>query len=203
MTDPLGKANSWNRDEEGRVTSKVYPDGKTYQFTYQPSSGRLMTVTDPKNQVKTYKYFADDTLQFIDHGAQLTANVRFEYDGNYRRMTKMFDMRPGPGESQTAFDYYAVGVLGAGRLSSVNGPLTGGSGDPDQVTYVYDQLGRVLSRTINSIGGPFAQTVTYDKLGRVNSKVTPIGTFGPAYVSDTARLSSLTYPGNPYNWVTF
>jgi RHS repeat-associated protein len=70
-------------------------------------------------------------------------------------------------------------------VATVDGPLT-----DDTITYAYDVLGRVSSRTLNSV----SDTWTYDALGRVSAQGDPIGTFSYAYDGPTGRLQQLTYP---------
>src|SRR5262249_45558401 len=72
-----------------------------------------------------------------------------------------------------------------GHLASVDGPL----GD-DTISYVYDELGRVIARTLNGV----TSTWTYDQQSRLTSKVDPIGTFTYTYVSNTGRVQRLSYP---------
>jgi hypothetical protein len=80
-------------------------------------------------------------------------------------------------------------ALGATRLASVDGPLPN-----DTITYGYDELGRVTTRTINGA----ANTVTwvFDSLGRVTSEQNVLGTFAYTYYGTTNRLNTVTYPNN-------
>src|ERR1041384_8293045 len=91
------------------------------------------------------------------------------------------------GTGLTTYGYYPVtsGQLGAGQLSTIDGPLTN-----DTITYTYDQLGRVVGRDINGT----AQTVTYDALGRTTGVANVLGTFTYGYVGNSPRLASLSYP---------
>jgi YD repeat-containing protein len=63
-------------------------------------------------------------------------------------------------------------------------------GDGDTVTYTYDALGRVSSRAVNGAGW----TLGYDALGHPTTLTHALGTFTWAYVGQTGRLASLTYP---------
>jgi hypothetical protein len=62
----------------------------------------------------------------------------------------------------------------------------------DTISYTYDELGRVLTRMLNSTG----TEITYDALGRLSQLEFPIGTFDYTYVSQTGRRASVTYPNN-------
>ena len=68
-----------------------------------------------------------------------TPGVTYTYDPVYPRVLTMVD-----GIGTTTYAYKAPGVLGAGQVASVDGPLAN-----DTITYTYDQLGRVTVRAIN------------------------------------------------------
>jgi RHS repeat-associated protein len=186
VTDPLNQTTSWVYDVAGRVTAKFYADAPNtpgLQYAYATYSGKLKTITDRKSQTKSYSYNADGTLAGVSYSeGSATPSVSFTYDPNYRRLYQMND-----GTGTTTFNYKPVtspGTMGAGRLASVAGPLA-------TVAYAYDELGRVVGRSIDNAT---AETVGFDDLGRVISNVNELGTWTPSYVNATRRLSSLTYP---------
>ena len=201
ITDPLNHITSWGRDAEGRVTQKSYDNGKSIALTYEPMSGRLSTITDSKNQIKTFTYYLDDTIAGIAYSgatyndingqAIVTPNVSFVYDPNYQRPKSMSD-----GVGQTTYLYYPISTsptTGAGCLSNVAGPY------PQQsIKYTYDELGRLKIRevdeSVNSLPAVFNDVFSYDALGRLTSHNTPMGNFIPAYVSDTYQLSGVAFP---------
>jgi hypothetical protein len=78
----------------------------------------------------------------------------------------------------TTYTYHAAGILGAGQVAAVDGPLA-----IDTITYTCDELGRVESRAIDGS----ANTVTwgFDALGRVQSESNLLGTF--TYSHDGVR----------------
>ena len=92
------------------------------------------------------------------------------------------------GTGTTVYSYYPVnGQLGAGKLQSVAGPLANSA-----IAYTYDQLGRIVGRSIN--GAANQMSMIYDALGRVTSQTNGLGAFSTGYVNQTARPASLTYP---------
>jgi YD repeat-containing protein len=129
LTDPLGRLTTWARDVQGRVRAKIYPDNTQTTYAYEPASGRLQSMTDAKSQVTRYAYFHDDHLQSVSYAnaAIATPGVSFTYDTNYNRLATMTD-----GIGVNAYAYYPItsGVLGAGRLMSVDGSLAN-----DTITY--------------------------------------------------------------------
>jgi RHS repeat-associated protein len=185
LQDGKGNATTWNYDTQGRLTSKMYADGKGDTFFYETSTSRLKSKTDALNQTTTYGYARDNNLLSITYtnAKNPTPNVSFAYDLAYNRRISMTD-----GTGTTTYAYNPVnGAIGAGKLQSVAGPLPNST-----ITYTYDELGRVVSRSIN--GSANQMSMTYDALGRVISEMNPLGTFTTAYVDQTARPSSLTYP---------
>jgi YD repeat-containing protein len=72
--------------------------------------------------------------------------VSFTYDAAYGRLAAMVD-----GIGTTSYTYRAPGLLGAGAVEAVVGPVTN-----DTLTYGYDELGRVVSRTLNGVTSTWA-----------------------------------------------
>jgi RHS repeat-associated protein len=192
IIDANGNRTQWERDVQGRVTREVRADGVTATlYTYEPKSGKLATVTDPKQQVTTYTYAGDNALRSMvyTNATIATPSVSFTYDATYGRLATMTD-----GLGQTTYAYHPAGQLGAGQVASVDGPLA-----IDTVTYSYDELGRVGTRTL----GTATSGWVYDALGRVSAQTDAFGTFTFAYDGATARLSSLTYPNGQTSTYTY
>ena len=57
-------------------------------------AGRLKTVTDPEDQVTTYTYNIDDTLQQVafTNASIATPTISFTYDAYYPRKLTMVDI---------------------------------------------------------------------------------------------------------------
>jgi RHS repeat-associated protein len=185
--DPAGNATTWNHDVQGRLTAKNFPDGTKVDYTYEANTSRLKTITDALGQKTNLQYFNDDSLRQVSYtdATVATPTVSYTYDPYYPRAATMTD-----GFGTTAYTYNPVPVtptLGAGRLAAIDGPLAN-----DTLTYTYDALGRIVGSAIN--GSANASTLVYDALGRVTSATNPLGTFGYAYVNQTARLDHLDSP---------
>ena len=76
--------------------------------------------------------------------------------------------------------------MGQGRLASVTGPLAN-----SQISFAYDELGRVTGRSIN--GGSNASSIVFDDLGRVSSFINPLTTGTYTYLGATALVTSGSY----------
>jgi len=201
ITDPNGNVTIWQRDLEKRITSKGIAGQTVANYTYDPSTGLLITVTDALNQVTSYGYYNDDRLASITYTGSInpTPNVSFQYDPAYSRLSQMND-----GIGATLYSYYPVlaGTLGAGQLETVSVPIYGAVNNWNTVTYNYDELGRVLGRSIN--GNANSNSVAYDALGRVTGETNLLGSFSYGYVNQTKRLDHITFPNGlqktQYSW---
>jgi RHS repeat-associated protein len=187
MTDPNGNTTSWTRDIQGRVTDKSYADQTTTHYTYENTTSRLKTMTDAQGQNTNYTYFVDNNLQQISYTNAIhpTPSVSYTYDTNYDRLLTITD-----GTGLTTYAYNPIAsppALGAGRVASIDGALGN-----DTIAYSYDELGRVVNRSIN--GAANAASVQYDSLGRVQSASNPLGTFNYTYVNTTGRLDHVDFP---------
>ena len=193
LIDANGNKTTWERDWLNRVTREVRANGTNDTLYAYDATGRLKTVTDPKDQVTTHTYATDDSLltTVYTNATIPTPGVTYTYDPVHPRVLTMVD-----GIGTTTYAYKAPGVLGAGQVASVDGPLTN-----DTITYTYDQLARVTVRAINGA----ANTVTwaFDALGRVTSEANVLGTFTYAYDGVTSRLATVTYPNNQTSTYTY
>lgn len=182
IIDPLGHVTAWKHDAAGRVTSKSYADQRGDTYVYEPKSGRLSTVTDAMGQQAKYQYYGDNALKQVDYTSTQRAavSVGYSYEPDYPRLSAMTDS-----QGATTYGYSPVGVAGAGRVASIDGPL-----DNDTITFQYDTLGRAAGQAINGV----ASTLHYDDLGRVDALTHALGAFGYHYDGVSSRLSSVDIP---------
>lgn len=185
LTDPLGRTTFWNKDVQGRLTSKQYGDGSRVTYLYENTTSRVRQIMDEKQQIRQFTYHRDDALASITYlNAQVpTPAVSFAYDPNYPRLSAMTD-----GTGVTRYSYHPIGsspALGAGELASEDGPLPN-----DTLTYGYDELGRVVSTAIGGV----AVTMTHDAAGRVVTTASALGVFTNHYDGPSGRLLLQTFP---------
>jgi RHS repeat-associated protein len=189
LIDAEGNVTRWDYDIQGRLTKKTYADLSETTYAYAPLSSRLLKVTDALGQEKHYTYDVDDALLTTTYvnAVNATPAVTLTYETDYPRLETMTD-----GTGVTAFTYHPVtpttGTLGAGRLATVDGPLT-----DDTLGYSYDALGRLAGRTIN--GTANSLTRSYDALGRLDLETNVLGSFDPAYAGHSGRATSVSMPG--------
>lgn len=182
LIDPAGNVTTWEHDLQGQVITKTLADGATTRYVYAHGSGRLQQMIDPKGQSTTYTYTIDDNLRRMAfQNADIdTDPITFTYDPDYDRLVRVQD-----GIGTTHYAYHPIGERGALQVASVTGQLPG-----SQVDYAYDELGRVVRRSINGV----ASVLTYDVLGRVSRLRNALGIFRLSYVGATERMQSIAYP---------
>ncbi len=184
----------WERDIQKRPTVKkvnlktgnVITAIPVFKYFYGPNTGRLVGIEDGKGQRTNYEYFADDRLKRVFYtdasGGALpvaTLEVSYTYDARFGRLETMTD-----GTGTTTSTYVPIdpldAVYGDGQLASVGGRVAG-----DSMTYAYDQLGRLATRTF---AGETTTVSGYDALGRVTGTVNPLGQFVPTYEGLSGRV---------------
>jgi RHS repeat-associated protein len=182
LVDGAGNRTAWQRDLLGRVIRESRANGSGFDYVYESTTGRLKRQTDAKGQHTDYVYALDNKLlQAAFPNAEVqTPTVSYEYDSTYGRKSVMVD-----GIGTTNFVYHANGQPGAGEVASIDGPWVN-----DTITYVYDQLGRVTTRSVGGVG----VTWTFDGLGRTTSELNALGTFVSVYDGSSRRIASISYP---------
>jgi len=186
LTDPNGNVTTWNIDVQDRVTAKVYADGKQFTNTYEATTSRLKSVSDPLGQTKQYGYALDDQMTSINYLNALnpTPNVTFAYDTYFRRLVSMTD-----GSGTTQFEYQPVGALGALHLLKEVGPYQNST-----IGFQYDKIGRMVGREVDTS----TENFVYDKLGRLTLHNSPLGTFAVDYLGQTEQPTSRRL-ANPFS----
>jgi YD repeat-containing protein len=178
LTDPDGHATRWDIDLESRPIAKHYADGTSVTYGYDGARNLLVATTDALGQSKQYSYTPDNRLAGISYVNAInpTPNVTFSYDPAFPRIVAMSD-----GTGTTSYSYVPVGSLGALQLYQDTSPLANST-----ITYGYDALGRVVSRSIGEAG---TQTFSYDALGRLVGHSDGLGQFTISYLGETGQIT--------------
>ncbi|MBK8223167.1 MAG: hypothetical protein IPK73_19295 [Candidatus Obscuribacter sp.] len=200
LTDGNGNKTKWHHDIQGRLTSKVYADNSTVNYSYEPFAGWLRSRTDALSQTTRYYFNPDNTPLKVGYANPVhpTGGVTYAWDLNFKRLTGINKSDWGT-YSYTYNPYitnaYGTPTTGGGMLQLVHNDVIPNS----DITYLYDALGRTTNRSIN--GAANSITWAYDPMSRVTSEVNALGTFNYKYVDDNAgvskgvtRLASINYP---------
>lgn len=180
IIDAQGQATRWTHNAGGQKTSKIYADGRTDTYSYNPYSGWLETVTDAAGQQVKTEYALDGrptATRYLNETIS-TPDVTLTWDAKYARVTAMVD-----GTGTTSYTYRTPGQNGAGKVATIDGPLAN-----DTLTFAYDDLGRTTSRTLDAT----TESVAYDALGRVTTVTNPLDTFSLAYSGTTGLPLTMT-----------
>lgn len=185
VTDPMGRTTAWNKDVQGRVSSKQFADGSQITYSYENSTSRLQRIVDERRQVTEFSYNPDNTVRSVTYpdATVLTPTVTYTYDPDYARTVSMSD-----GIGRTTYPYNPITsspALGAGLLAGIDGPLTN-----DTITFMYDELGRRVQASIDGA----VSTRTFDAASRIVGVSNALGNFALAYDGATTRLILRTYP---------
>lgn len=194
LTDPMGRLTRWIYDLQGRVVAKELADGSRSTRSYHPTMGWIQSRRDHEGQRIQLSYDIVGMVTGIEYpGAlHLTPSVSLQYGEAYGRLVSLTD-----GEGTTAFTYHPVTSTpsaGDGLLASEDGPW-----DNDTITYSYDALGRMVSRSIDGI----SVSATFDEANRITSITNPLGTFTPSYDGVMRRVSSIDLPGGGQSVFTY
>lgn len=185
LTDPAGNITTWNIDIQSRVTAKQYADGRQWVNTYEATTSRLKSISDPLGQTKQYTYTVDDLLAGISYLNSLNATpgVSFNYDSYFQRLVSMTD-----GSGTTQYQYGQIGAPGALKVSKEIGPFQNAT-----IAYQYDPLGRVTGRMVDASSEGFS----YDNIGRTIAHSTPLGMFTLGYLGQSKQLTSRALGSGP------
>jgi RHS repeat-associated protein len=192
---------SFAYDTAGRVSTVAQPRG-VLTFQYDPTSGRLASLTAPDNGTLTYSYDGS-LLASVVWGGAVQGSLSWHRDANLR-----VDEERVNNSNIASFEYDRDGLLvGAGDLRigrSLENPLT-----------VADTIGTIVVSTgYNDHGEPLAYSAqhngatlysagyTRDSAGRVTQETETIlgesGTLAFQYDSG-GRLASVEKNGSPYH----
>lgn len=185
LTDPNGNTTTWNIDIQNRTTAAIYADGSQRLNNYEPSTSRVASVTDALGQVKQFSYTLDNQIAGLSYlnSVNPTPNITFAYDPFFPRLISMTD-----GSGTTQYQYEPVGSLGGLKLLKEIGPDQNAT-----ISYHYDALGRVASRSVDTSNEAF----TYDILGRLAGHSSALGAFTLGYLGQTRQLVNRTLGAGP------
>lgn len=154
-------------DKQGNVTKQTYEDGDTVTYEYN-NDGALATVTDSATGISTTYYydFTNRLMQYTEKGSGYCHSVDYSYD-NLNNLTSL--------------------------VETFNDDLR-------YVSYTYDTDNRVTSIIMDS--GFVQVTYTYDNLGRISQRTTKLGSTTVLTDTITYRTPTSTTTSNQIHTLT-
>jgi RHS repeat-associated protein len=197
LMDPRGSITRWNRDNMGRVIEKISPDLTKTSFSYQPRSGRLSSITRPKDQATGHvtaslSYALDGMTTGVDYYDPGTPDSTFTYKdaaGVADPLGRLLSRTDPIGI--TAYFYKPLSAInGAAMLYEENGPLA-----DDTVRRDYNWKGAQNSRQVRSDAGAVLHSESFltDSLGRLTQSINELGTFTAGYIAGNLSANMNTW----------
>ena len=189
-TRPDGSTIDYVYDSAGRLFTTTFP-GAALTRTYHPTTGKLQTITGSTGVTLTYGFDGSLPTDLTWSGA-VTGNVHRDYDNDFRIVAESVN-----GSGAAAFGYDADSLLTQADALTVtrdpqNGRITGttlgsvsdglsyspygevsayaatfGASALLSVSYVRDDLGRIVTKIETVDGATHAYGYSYDLVGRL------------------------------------
>jgi len=171
----------------GRLSQKLYPDGKGPSYTYT-AAGRLLTRTWARGIVTTYGYTAAGDQLSFDYSDTATADVTYAYD-RQGRQTSVTD----------AVGTRAITYTAAGQPDVIT--YTGGPLDGIALDYAQDSLNRPAGYAA-TMGSQTVASASYgyDTAGRLGTVTAGDDVFAYSYIQSSGSLVggiTAQHNGNP------
>jgi RHS repeat-associated protein len=169
-------------DSSGRLISIRDLNGETTTLGYNPTSGKLATVTDAAGRVMTFTWSGDRITKVVGPGSP-GREVLYSYDA-LLRLTGVTDVAGG----KWVYSYDT-----SGRLSTVRDPNREGVANPPVLSNLYDTSGRVTLQT-DRLG----KATVFDYSVAGETKVTdPTGDVSVDYYTNGLRTKATKGFGTP------
>ncbi|MCP3728122.1 hypothetical protein M3I53_34275 [Paraburkholderia sp. CNPSo 3272] len=188
ITDPKHNVTMFQYDADDRLSGRQYADGSVTIYHYDPAISWLESVTDLSDTGSAYTYNSDNTLSAVSvpvpgpNPNSGPPTVQLTYDPVFVRLKSMTD-RFGVSN----YTYHPPGTSGALKLWTETSPYG------DTVSYQYDALGRLSSRTVDGV----TLSRTYDNLGRPHVDTNPLGSFTYSYNGTTRSVTEIYSNSGP------
>ncbi|WP_444908173.1 hypothetical protein ACJJIR_09665 [Microbulbifer sp. SSSA008] len=174
-TDALGNSARSEYNAAGQLTASVDASGVRTELTYDPQ-GRVLTRTQDVGglNLTTTQRYGHRYEETVDASGSAT---RTEYDKNGRVSRVIVDASSdGSGLNLlTQYRYDGQGNVLEVQEGSLSGGIDGSASIKRTTAYSYDELGRVLSETLDPNGLAITTRYEYDQAGNRTAMTNALG----------------------------
>jgi RHS repeat-associated protein len=170
VTRPDGRTIDYVYDTAGRLGEIALYGGETFDFTYNPTNGKIETITSPDSEVLTYDFDGPLLLSTVLTG-DVEGTVSQTYNDDFRLETQSVN-----GVNPVVYTYDDDGILeNVGGLDVIpdpdNGMLDGTIMGTITTDNTYTNFGELDTESWE-VGGVPLYTVdyTHDALGRITER---------------------------------
>jgi len=167
LTDGTTQLQQYEYNDLGRVLAYTDSLGRQTQYRYAANNQDLLAISVGNGgTLASYTYNAQHLPLTATDAAGHTTTYTYNAQGQVTSVTN-------PQGETTTYNYFGADAAGRqrkGRLSVLNGPLTG---DADTATFDYDALGRVSQSTTPD---GYTLSYQYDVFDRITRVIFPDGT---------------------------
>ena len=174
LIDSNQNKTKFEYDHDDRLKKKIYQDGKGSKTINYNSIGRVESTQDAKG-TKTFTYYLSGNIEKISYSDMNTPDITYVYD-EHHRLTQVNDA-----SGTTVYTYNDNSTI-----ATIDGPW-----DNDTVAYTYDDLGRVLTM---SVEGSDTITYHYDPLNRLDHITSGTEVYDYSYMGNSGLIQSLSLP---------
>jgi RHS repeat-associated protein len=172
-TNTDGRGNPWKYtyDSNGYLTQTVAPDNATIQYSYDPATLQLASMTDANNHTTSYTY---DSLGNLTKMTDAKGNVTtYTYEPVFNMRTSMTDPRGrittytiAPANGNKLKETDPLGQMQTWTYDSHGNVLSHTDKNGHPTSYAYDAFGNPITIT-DPIPPPNTTTMTYDAVGNM------------------------------------
>ena len=163
----------WTYDNEGRMTSVQYPQGGTYNYSYD-TLGRPSGMTEQQDRlVQWVKNVAYNQAGAMTAMSWLSVKGDTPGEDEYYSETRQYNVRLQLTRltvaGQMDLDYRYSPTQNNGRITQMKDYVSG-----EEVSYAYDSLNRLISAV--TTGPEWGQNYSYDGFGNMAAQTVTKGT---------------------------
>ena len=218
-TDPLGRTWKYQYDANGNVVEEADPlsrvirytydprwnqvasitrfneasQAQTWQFTYDPDKGTVLTATNPLNETIRLAYTPRGELETITSALDQVTRFEYEQSGDLTKLTDPLGNATGFGHDAVGRTVAETDSLGAERSWTYNGidrttRFTNGLGELTRLEY--DPAGRLAG--VTNARNNLTKSYAYDSGDRLTRRTDGFGRSTVYDYDATGRVQKIT-----------